>query len=119
MARTKNSSPTSTHRSSRPAFTTEGREGQLISKAINLAEKKLDDGTASDGLVIHYLKLGTVKAELEREKLKHETELVRAKTEAMESAKKSEQIYEEVLAAMKTYSGMGGGRDNDEDEYDY
>lgn len=114
MARVKNSNSTSSPRTSRPAFTTEGREGQLISKAINLAEKKLDDGTASDGLIVHYLKLGTVKSELEREKLRHETELLRAKTEAMESAKKSEQIYEEVLAAMKTYSGQSRGDEDDE-----
>jgi hypothetical protein len=89
----------------------------MISKAVNLAEKKIDEGTASDGLIIHYLKLGTTKAELEREKLRSENQLLKAKTEALESAKNSEELFAEAIKAMRTYQGVGGNRDAEEDEY--
>lgn len=115
MARVKNSETTSVTRKDRPGFTTEARENQMISKAENLAEKKLDDGTASDGLIMHYLKLGTIKAELEREKLRHETELLKAKTDSLESAKNSEAMFAEAIKAIRTYQGVGGG--NEDDEY--
>lgn len=116
MARVKNSESTSSGRTDRPAFTTESRENQLISKAVNLAEKKIDEGTASDGLIIHYLKLGTTKAELEREKLRSENQLLKAKTDALESAKNSEELFAEAIKAMRTYQGVGGS-DEEDDEY--
>ena len=71
----------------RPALTPESRENQLIALAVNLAEQQLRDGTASSQVITHYLKLGSTKADLEREKLKRENELLRAKTENLESTK--------------------------------
>ena len=53
----------------RPALTPEARENQLVSLAINLAEQQLRDGTASSQVITHYLKLGSQKERLEREKL--------------------------------------------------
>ena len=55
-----------------PAETPEAREQQMINLAMNLAEKKLRDGTASNSIIVHYLKLGTARAEVEKEKLKAE-----------------------------------------------
>ncbi len=40
-----------------PADTPEARENQLISAAVNLAEKQLLDGTASPSVITHYLRL--------------------------------------------------------------
>lgn len=117
MARVKNTESSSMGRLDRPAYTTESRENQMISKAVNLAEKKIDEGTASDGLIIHYLKLGTTKAELEREKLRSENQLLKAKTEALESAKNSEELFAEAIKAMRTYQGVGGRDHEDEEEY--
>lgn len=54
-------------------------------------------------MVTHFLKLGTEKAKLEREILASQKELINAKTEALESERKSEVLYEEVIAAMKSY----------------
>lgn len=116
MAKVKNSNTTSSVRRDRPGFTTEARENQMIAKAVNLAEKKIDEGTASDGLIIHYLKLGTTKAELEREKLRSENELLKAKTDALESAKNTEAMFAEAIKAIKTYQGRGV---DDEDEQYY
>ena len=50
-------------RTIRPALTPESRENQMIALAIDLAEKQLQEGTASSQVITHFLKLGTTKAE--------------------------------------------------------
>ena len=65
------------------------------------------EGTASSQVIVHYLKLGSSKERREREKLEEEIKLLRAKTEAMKSAKVVEELYTEAINAMKTYSGHG------------
>lgn len=99
----------------RPSLTPEGREAQLIAKAINLAERQLDEGTASSQVITHFLKLGTENAKLEREKLRHENELLKAKTEMIESTKRSEELFEKAIQAMTEY--QGGRLQDDEEEY--
>lgn len=96
----------------RPAITPEAKENQMISLAVNLAEKQLLDGSASSQVITHYLKLGTMKAQLEKEKLERENELLRAKTENLESAKRIEELYAKAISAVRTYSGQG-----DPDDY--
>ena len=109
MAKTKaNNSP----KRMRPALTPEARENQLISLAVDLAEEQLRDKPASSQVITHFLKLGTTKAELEKEKLAKENELLRAKTESIESQKRIEELYAEALNAMRRYNGQG-----DPDEY--
>ena len=56
----------------RPALSPEARENQMIALAVDLAEQQLRDGTASAQVITHFLKLGTSKAELEKEKLRQE-----------------------------------------------
>lgn len=97
----------------RPALTPEARENQLISLAYDLAEKQLLEGTASSQVITQFLKLGSIKERKELEKLEQENKLLIAKTEALESAKKMEGLYEEALQAFKTYSGSGGEDDSD------
>lgn len=89
-----------------PARTVEARENQLIQAAVDLAEKQLSDGTASAQVITHYLKLGSTKERLEKEKLKNENELLRAKTEALQSAKRIEDLYANALSAMRSYGGV-------------
>lgn len=91
----------------RPALTPEARENQMISLAIDLAEEQLRSGTASSQVITHFLKLGTTKAELEKEKLEQENELLKAKTKAIESGEEVKVLYEQALKAMKNYSGQG------------
>lgn len=97
-----------------PALDPEARENQLIAQAVNLAEEKLRDGTASNQLIIHYLKLGSTKERLEKEKLEKENELLKAKTEALESAKRSEELYAEAIRAITRYSGNYEEEDENE-----
>ena len=100
----------------RPGLTLESNENQLISLATKLAEKQLLEGTASSQVITHYLKLGTVKAQLEKEKLERENELLKAKTEAIKSAATSEALFAEAIQAMRVYSGSGNDEETDDDE---
>lgn len=96
----------------RPALSPEARENQLISLAVDLVEQRLLDGTASSQEVTHFLKLGSMKERLEREKLEEENKLLRARTENLQSQKRVEELYTKALNAMRNYAGQG-----DDDEY--
>lgn len=90
---------------SHPAATPEERENQMISLAFDRAEQQLRDGTASAQVITHFLKLGTVKNEIELEKLRRENELLAAKTSAIESQENIEKLYANAIEAMKKYRG--------------
>ena len=105
-----------TSREMRPALTSEARENQLICLATDLAEKQLREGTASSQVITHYLKLGSTKEKLEREKLEEENKLLRAKTENLQSQKNVEEAYLKAINAMKRYSG-NGDVDDEFEEY--
>ena len=113
MAKVKAASSSSSTRKRRPALTPEARENQMIALAVDLAEKQLMEGTASSQVITHFLKLGSTKAELEREKLAMETEMMKAKTESLQSQKKMDELYMQAINAMKKYSGNG-----DDDDYE-
>lgn len=94
-------------RTRRPAMTPDARENQMINLAVDLAERQLEEGTASSQVITHFLKLGSSKERLEREKLEEENKLLRAKTESLQSQKRVEELYAEALAAMRRYNGQG------------
>lgn len=91
-----------------PATTIEARENQLISAAVDLAERQLLEGTASSQVITHYLKLGSTREILEKQILEKQNHLLTAKTESMQSAKRVEELYKNALDAMRTYSGQEG-----------
>lgn len=107
MAKVKTTSSSDKLRKMRPALTPEARENQLVSLAVDLAEQQLRDGTASSQVITHYLKLGSTKERLEKEKLEEENKLLRAKTENLKSMKRVEELYTEALNAMRNYAGYG------------
>lgn len=96
---------------SRPALTPESRENQLVSLAMDLAEKQLRDGTASSQVISHYIKAGSVSGRLEREMLEMQKELTLEKTKAIQSGQRIEELYKNAMDAMRNYSGQGGGDD--------
>lgn len=81
----------------------EHREKQLISLAINCAEEQMRNGTASSAVITHFLKLATEEEKRKNEKLAEEIKMLKAKTEAIESAKKQEEFYAEVIETFKSY----------------
>lgn len=99
-----------------PATTPEGRENQLISAAVDLAEKQIREGTASAQVITHFLKLGSSREHLEQERLRHENELTSAKIEAIKAAERIEELYKQALGAMSSYQGRPV--EEEPDEYD-
>lgn len=81
------------------------RENQLISLATDAAEEQLRNGTASSAVITHFLKLGTEKYRYENEKLARESKMLEIKADAIESQKKSEDLYQEAIAAFRSYMG--------------
>lgn len=113
MAKVKGASSSTSSRAMRPALSPEARENQMISLAVDLAEKQLRDGTASSQVITHFLKLGTTMAQLEKEKMTRENKLLEAKADAIQSEQDRKAVYEEALRAMRRYSGHGGDLDED------
>ena len=118
MAKTNTENSSDSMRKRRPALTPEGRDNQLISLAVNLAEKQLRDGTASSQVITHYLKLGSQKERLELEIKEKEKELITAKTEALQSQKRSEELFADAIKAFRRYSGESvEGGEPEQDDY--
>ena len=116
MKKAKVESASSPSKPMRPALTPEAMENQLISLAMDRAAEQLRDGTASSQVITHFLKLGSTKERIEKEILEQQKELIAAKTEALQSAKRVEELYADAIAAMKRYSGNGGS-DGELDDY--
>ena len=72
----------------------------------------MQDGTASSQLITEFVKRVSTKARLEKEILKEQKELMAAKKESIQSAKRVEELYSKALKAMQNYQGNG-----DPDEY--
>lgn len=89
----------------RPATTPEGRENQMIALAVNLAEKQMLEGTASAQVISHYLKLGSSREQLEKERIQHENELMAVKKDAIANAQNMESLFSEAISAMRSYQG--------------
>lgn len=83
----------------------------MIAAAIDLAEAQLLNGTASSQVLTHFLKLGTIRERKELEYLELQKDLIKAKTESIQSAQRVEELYTNALNAMQHYSGNRG---NDE-----
>lgn len=87
----------------------EAREDYMISLAMKQAEDQLRNGTASPSVIVHFLKLASEKEQLE-------LQLLKAKSEAIASEARSEDMYRKAIDAMKSYSGsLHAG---DEEDYE-
>lgn len=106
MPRRKESEPSDIPPRRRPGSTPNARESQMIELADQLAERQLREGTASAQVITHYLKLGSSRERLEQEKLALETELVKAKTEAITNQARSEELFADAIKAMRSYQGV-------------
>lgn len=100
-------------RRGRPARTPEAQENRMISLAIDLAEKQLMEGTASSQVITHYLKLGSSRERIEKELLEEKKKLAQAKTEALESGKKMEELFEQAMDALRGYRGEESNEDDE------
>ena len=102
-----------------PARTAEERENQLINLAVDLAERKLKDGTASSQIITTLLGLATSKAKLELERIKSDLKVAEAKVRQIELQEDSKDMYEKAIEAFKTYSGNSYEEEDEEYATDY
>ena len=93
-------------RKRKPALSPEARENQMIALAMDLAEQRLRDGTASAQEVTHFLKLGSSKERLEKKVMEKNITLIEAKTNAYASSEEIKSLYEDAMAAFRSYNGQ-------------
>lgn len=87
------------------ATTPEGRENELIALAYDEVELRIRNHTATSQELVHFLRLGTANARLEKEKLEAEIELQKAKARAYDTAGEIKEMYEDALRAFSGYAG--------------
>lgn len=88
----------------RPATSPEGREQEVASAAYDLAEEQIEQGTASSQVITHFLKMGSRREQLERQRIEHENELLQVKRKAIEDQARIEELYTNAISAMKSYA---------------
>lgn len=113
MAKKVQTEPNPVGRRQAPMRTPEARESQIVSLAYDLVEQRLRDGTATSQETTAVLRLGSQRAKLERDKLASEAKLAAAKAEAIESTRRTEEMMERALGAIRVYTGHAG---EDEEE---
>jgi hypothetical protein len=91
----------------RSALSPEARENQMISLAYDFVEERLRNGTATSQEATYFLKLGSTREKLEKKILEEQAEYLVAKREAIESAKRIEDLYSEAIKAVRVYQGVG------------
>lgn len=89
-----------------PATTPEARERQLAALAYDEAERLIRSGDVSSQVLTHFLKVGSEREKKEQRRLELESELLEKKAEAMNSAKRVEELYDEAIKAMRSYGGQ-------------
>lgn len=88
---------------SKPSHTPEGRENQLIALAYDKVEERIINNQATSQELVHFLRLGTEKAKLEKEKLKIDKELAEAKIKSLGSDEELKELTKKALTAFSSY----------------
>lgn len=100
-----------------PVKSSEAREEQLTSLAMDVAEKQMREGTASPLVISHFLKLGTARAKLESERIRKESELATAKTQLLGQQEDIGKLVKEVKQMLVEYSPTQSEADGDVEYY--
>lgn len=97
----------------KPATTVEARENQMIALAHDLAEKQMRDGSASSQVMTHFLKLGSIREQLELKRIEQDIALSKAKIASADSQEDVQKLYNDALKAFSTYKGEPAEPDED------
>ena len=100
---------------SKATMSPEAYENRLINKAYKAVEKRIDSGEATAAELVHFLRQGSIREQLELEKMKKENELLKAKTESIASQKEVKELYAEAISAFRRYSGIPSIDEEDEE----
>lgn len=88
-----------------PARSEEELEKRAVGLATNLAIEQMRNKTASSQIITHFLKIGSLKEQLELKKIEYEITLLEAKTNAIKAQEEQDKKYEEVIKAIASYTG--------------
>lgn len=89
----------------RKAISPDARENQLIALAMDTAEERMLNGTASSQEIVFFLKLGSSLSRLQKKELEARTQLAKSKVKAIEASEEYKSLYEDAIKAMRSYSG--------------
>nr|DAR66499.1 MAG TPA: hypothetical protein [Caudoviricetes sp.] len=92
-------------RAYKPARSPEQREMQMMALAMELSEKRLQEGTASASEIVYWLNQASPKARLERKQLELQSELLQARIDLIRSDQQSELDFKQAYKAFQGYSG--------------
>ena len=101
-------------RSSSSTMSPEAFENRLINKAYKAVEKRIDSGEATAAELVHFLRQGSIREQLELEKLKKENSLLETKAEAIRSQEEVKELYSNAINAFRKYSGLPEEDDMDD-----
>ena len=88
----------------------------MINLAMDAVEERIKSGKASASEYVHFLKLGTEQAKLEREKLRQENKLLEAKTQSIEQSSEMKELIEKAMEVFSIYHGDVEYEDDDYEE---
>lgn len=92
--------------SQRPVMSPEAYENRLINKTYKAVEKRIENGEATAAELVHFLREGSIRQQLELEKLKKENELLKVKADSITAQKEVKELYAEAISAFRKYSGV-------------
>lgn len=88
-----------------PAFDPENRLQQLSALAVDKIEERILNGEATAAELVTIAKWGDPDRVLRRSKTSAEVALLETKKQSIEAEKKSSELYEEAINAMRHYQG--------------
>ena len=88
-----------------PPRTEAEEEKRACGLAMDLAIKWMEEGTAPSQVVVHFLKLASIKEQTEVRKLEKEIALLESKKLAIDAMEEQTKKYDEVMRAMHSYLG--------------
>lgn len=103
----------SSRRKPRTDTSPQSRENEMIALAMDRVEERMRNGQASSAEYVHFLRLGTERAKLEREKLEYENKLIAAKTESIQQQGELKELFENAINAIHRYQGNPIDEDDD------
>lgn len=86
-----------------PPETPEAMETKLIGLAMRNAEELLQARKAPTTVLVHFLKLGSLRAEIELQKARNERDLLVARTDETRAKTDRGQIAADAIAAFRSY----------------
>lgn len=98
-------------------LTDEARDNQLYALARNLAEERLKNGQATGAEIVYLLRAGSEEEKLKKQLLEAQTQVAKAKAEAIRAEKETGELFAKAMAAFRDYSGEAYEEIEDENLY--